>query len=42
MRFSIKNLRRYFLKSQGQCHLSFLLNDKKELMDNNQLIKVAQ
>ena len=31
-----------FLKSQRQCQLSFLLNDKKELMDNNQLIKVAQ
>lgn len=31
-----------FLRELKLDHLSFLLNDKKELMDNNQLLKVAK
>lgn len=31
-----------FLKDLNLDHLSFILNDKKELMDNNQLLKVAK
>ena len=30
-----------FSRSRGLSHLSFVLNDKKELMDNHQLLKVA-
>lgn len=30
-----------FLENQNRNHVSFILNDKKELMDNNQLLKVA-
>lgn len=30
-----------FSRSRGLLHLSFVLNDKKELMDNHQLLKVA-
>ena len=31
-----------FLRDLGRQPLCFLLNDKKELMDNNQLIKVSR